>query len=307
MRKKATIYSAAGLFCISMLSMVLVPVQAAVAAEKTVRLSYVEWSETVAATDMVKTVIQEKLGHACEIVPMTADKMWEAVATGKVDGMVAAWLPTTHGHYYEQYKDQIEDLGPNMVGTQIGLVVPDITVGRQTAESGQRNAPYITANSIEDLKKYADKFNRRIIGIDPEAGIMKKTREAMREYGLYNYELIKGSEVSMVAELSNAIRKQRWIVVTGWVPHWMFARWKLKFLDDPKNIYGGKEEIHTIVRMGLKDDMPDVYRFLDNFSWAPEDLEQLMIWIQEDQGMYPGEKALRYMRYHLDQVKSWLQ
>ena len=306
MRKKASIYYMAVLFFISALLVALVPAQA-VAAEKTVRLSYVDWSETVAATNMVKTVIQEKLGHACEIVPMTADKMWEAVATGKVDGMVAAWLPTTHGHYYEQYKDQIVDLGPNMVGTQIGLVVPDITVGRQTAESGQRNAPYITATSIEDLKKYADKFNRRIIGIDPEAGIMKKTREALREYGLYNYELIKGSEVSMVAELSNAIRKQRWIVVTGWVPHWMFARWKLKFLDDPKNIYGGKEEIHTIVRKGLKDDMPDVYRFLDNYNWAPEDLEQLMIWIQEDQGMYPGEKALRYMRYHADQVKSWLE
>ena len=229
------------------------------------------------------------------------------LAAGKVDGMVAAWLPTTHGHFYQQYKDQIVDLGPNMVGTQIGLVVPDITVGRQTAASGQRNAPYITATSIEDLKKYADNFNRRIIGIDPEAGIMKKSREALREYGLYNYELIKGSEVSMVAEMSNAIRKQRWIVVTGWVPHWKFARWKLRFLDDPKNIYGGKEEIHTIVRQGLKEDMPKVYRFLDNYNWAPEDLEQLMIWIQEDHGMYPGEKALRYMRFHADQVQSWLE
>ena len=306
MRKKATIYYTTVLFCISALLVALVPVRS-VAEQKTVRLSYVDWSETVAATNMVKTVIQEKLGHACEIIPMTADKMWEAVAAGTVDGMVAAWLPTTHGHYFEQYKDQIVDLGPNMVGTQIGLVVPDITVGRQTAESGQRNAPYIQATSIDDLKQFADKFNRRIIGIDPEAGIMKKTREAMREYGLYNYELIKGSEVSMVAELSNAIRKQRWIVVTGWEPHWKFARWKLKFLDDPKNVYGGEEEIHTIVRKGLKDDMPDVYQFLDNYSWAPEDLEQLMIWIQEDQGMYPGEKALRYMRYHGDQIKSWLE
>jgi len=238
---------------------------------------------------------------------MTADKMWEAVATGKVDGMVAAWLPTTHGHFYEQYKDQIVDLGPNMVGTQIGLVVPDITVGRQTAGSGQRNAPYIKAVSISDLKKYADKFGRRIIGIDPESGIMKKTGEALRAYGLHNYELIKGSEVSMTAELSNAIRKQRWIVVTGWIPHWKFARWKLKFLDDPKNIYGGKEEIRTIVRQGLKEDMPDVYQFLDNYNWTPEDLEQLMIWIKEDDGMYPGEKALRYMRYHEDQIQSWLK
>jgi glycine betaine/proline transport system substrate-binding protein len=274
---------------------------------KTVRLAYVEWSETVAATNMVKTVIQEKLGHFCDIVPMTADRMWEAVASGKVDGMVAAWLPTTHGDYYAEYQDQIEDLGPNLVGTQIGLVVPDITVGRQTAASGQRNAPYIDAVTIEDLKQYPEKFNRRIIGIDPESGIMAKTRQAMREYGLYNYELIKGSEVSMAAELSNAIRKQRWIVVTGWEPHWMFARWKLRFLEDPKNIYGKKEEIHTIVRKGLKEDMPEVYRFLDAFRWESEDLERLMIWIQEDDGMFPGEKAMRYMRFHPEQIESWLK
>lgn len=274
---------------------------------KTVRLAYVEWSETVAATNMVKTVIREKLGHECEIIPMTADKMWEAVATKKVDGMVAAWLPTTHSQYYQRYKDQLVDLGPNLVGTQIGLVVPDITVGRQTANSGKRNEPYIKAESIADLKRYKDEFNGRIIGIDPESGIMQKTEKAIREYGLYGYRLVKGSEISMTAELSNAIRKQRWIVVTGWEPHWMFGRWKLKFLDDPKNIFGGKEKIHTIVRKGLKQDMPDVYRFLDQFNWKKEELEQLMIWIEEDEGMYPDEKAMRYMRYHADQIDSWLK
>jgi glycine betaine/proline transport system substrate-binding protein len=305
MRIKVCIRLTCLLCCLFTLLVGLVKTTAA-ADQKTVRLSYVEWSETVAATHMVKTVIQEKLGRDCEIVPMTADRMWEAVASGKVDGMVAGWLPTTHGHYYEQYKDRVLDLGPNLVGTQIGLVVPDITVGRQTAASGKRNAPYITAESIADLPRYAGKFNGRIIGIDPEAGIMQKTREAMQAYGLADYELIRGSEVSMTAELSDAIRKQRWIVVTGWIPHWMFARWKLKFLDDPKNVFGSKEEIHTIVRKGLEDDMPDVYRLLDNFSWSPEDLGQLMIWIKEDHGMYPGEKAMRYMRFHEEQIESWL-
>ncbi len=306
MTKKTILTVATVLFCAAALAFSLFSTPAE-AAPKKVRLSYVEWSETVAATNMVKTVIQEKLGMECEIIPMTADKMWASVAAGVVDGMVAAWLPTTHGHFYEDYKDQIVDLGPNLTGTQIGLVVPDVTVGRQTAASGQRNASYITAQSIADLKKYPDKFHRRIIGIDPEAGIMEKTRTAMREYGLYNYELVEGSEISMTAELSNAIRKQKWIVVTGWVPHWMFGRWTLRFLDDPKNIFGGEEKIHTIVREGLKEDMPEVYAFLDQFNWAPEELEQLMIWIEEDDGMFPGEKALRYMRFHEDQVNAWLK
>ena len=276
------------------------------AADKTVRLAYVEWSETIASTNMVQAVLQEKMGYTCEIIPMSADRMWYAVADGKVDAMVAAWLPSTHGHYYEAVKDRVKHLGPNLTGTRIGLVVPNITVGRQTAASAQRNKPYITVDAIPELKDHIRKFNGKIIGIDPEAGIMKRTREAMKAYGLNRFRLVEGSEVSMTAELSNAIRKQRWIVVTGWVPHWMFARWNLKFLEDPQGIYGGEERIDTIVRKGLKEDMPEVYAMLDNFSWDAEDLGQLMIWIQEDKGMFPYDKCLRFMRYHEDKIASWV-
>ena len=306
MKKKAIIQTAAGLFLILFIWSSILPGQPK-AAEKIVRLAYVEWSETIASTNLVQAVLQEKMGVQCEIIPMTADKMWEAVATGQVDAMVAAWLPSTHGHYYQQFKDRLVDLGPNLEGTQIGLVVPDITVGRQTAATGQRNAPYITVESIPELKDYARKFQGKIIGIDPEAGIMKKTREAMQVYGLTNFRLIEGSEISMAAELSDAIRKQKWIVVTGWIPHWKFARWKLKFLEDPENVFGGKERIHTMVREGLKEDMPEVYRFLDAYTISPEDLGQLTIWIYEDDGMFPYDKALRYMRYHSQQIASWLK
>ncbi|MGB5986631.1 MAG: glycine betaine ABC transporter substrate-binding protein [Desulfobacterales bacterium] len=305
MRKQTMLRCMAVLYCVTALVMTLSFIPEA-SAQQTVRLAYVEWSETVAATTMVQAVLQEKMGVTCEIIPMAADKMWAAVANGEADAMVAAWLPSTHGHYYEQFKDQFENLGPNLEGTRIGLVVPDITVGRQTAATGQRNAPYITVNSIPELKAHASNFNGKIIGIDPEAGIMKKTVQAMQVYGLNNFRLIQGSEVSMTAELSNAIRKQKWVVVTGWIPHWMFARWKLKFLEDPEKVFGGEEKIHTIVRKGLKEEMPEVYQFLDKFQWEPEALGQLMIWIQEDHGLFPYDKALRYMRYHSDQIQSWL-
>ena len=136
MRKMTTIQTAAGLFSIMFILTAISPVQVE-AAEKIVRLAYVEWSETIASTNLVQAVLQEKMGVQCEIIPMTADKMWEAVATGEVDAMVAAWLPSTHGHYYRQFEDRLVDLGPNLEGTRIGLVVPDITVGRQTAARWQ--------------------------------------------------------------------------------------------------------------------------------------------------------------------------
>ncbi len=279
----------------------------AYANNKTVTLAYVEWSTEIASNNLIKSILQEKLGYNCRLNSMTANKMWEAVATGQADAMVSAWLPHTHAHYYKEYKDKVINLGPNLNGTKIGLVVPDITLGRLTAGTGIRNRPYIKADSIPDLKEYTDKFKHRIVGIDPEAGIMKKTRQAMKTYGLNNYRLIEGSEVSMVAELSHAIRQQKWIVVTGWLPHWIFARWELKFLEDPKNVYGQGGQICTIVREDLKNDMPEVYHFLDRFHWSPSEIGRLMLWNQDDNWLYPYEKALRWIRTHPQQVQSWIK
>ncbi|MDK2822444.1 MAG: glycine betaine/proline transport system substrate-binding protein [Clostridia bacterium] len=258
--------------------------------KKTVELSYVEWDSEVASTNVVKAVLQEKMGYEVEITPVGAAAMWQAVASNDVDGMVAAWLPTTHGHYLEEVKDKVVDLGPNLKGTKIGLVVPD----------------YVTIDSIEELNANADKFNGKIIGIDPGAGLMSATEKVIEEYGLTNFELVEGSGATMTAALADAIKNKEWVVVTGWTPHWKFARWDLKYLKDPKNIYGGEENINTIVRKGLKEDMPEVYNFLDKFNWTPEDMAQVMVWNQEE-GADPYETAKRWVKENEDKVSKWLE
>lgn len=273
--------------------------------EPPVKICYVDWSTEVASAHMVQAALQEKLGIPCELTEMTADEMWEAVAKGTQDGMVAAWLPSTHGHYLEEVKDRVVDLGPNLEGTRTGLVVPDVSPGRQTGGRGMRNRPYITVETIAELDENADKFKGRIVGIDPAAGIMKQTRKAMEAYDLEDMRLVEGSETSMTAELARAIQKKDWIVVTGWSPHWMFGRWTMRFLDDPKGIYGGEEEIHTIVRKGLKKDRPRVYAFLDRFEWTPREMDQLMVWNQMEDAD-PYRSAVRWMKYNPERVEAWL-
>jgi glycine betaine/proline transport system substrate-binding protein len=269
------------------------------------KLCYVDWSTEVASAHMVQAALQEQLGIPCELTEMSADEMWQAVADGTQDAMVAAWLPSTHGHYLEQVSDQVVDLGPNLEGTRTGLVVPDVSPGRQTGGRGMRNRPYITIDSITELNEHADKFRGRIVGIDPEAGIMKQTREAMEAYELDEIRLVEGSEAAMTAELARAIQKKEWIVVTGWVPHWMFGRWSMRFLEDPKGVYGGEERIHTIVRKGLEQDMPEVYEFLDAFHWTPEEMDQLMVWNQMEDAD-PYRSAVRWMKYNPERVDEWL-
>ena len=217
---------------IAVVGLVFGPGTAANAASKgKVELAYVEWACATASTNVVRAVLQEKLGYDVEITPVSAAAMWQALATGDVDGMTTAWLPVTHGHYLEKVGDDVVNLGPNCEGAGIGLVVPT----------------YVTIDSIEELNAHADKFKGEIIGIDPGAGLMSKTEQVLKDYHLDKFKLLEGTGAIMTAVLGDKIKNKDWVVVTGWTPHWKFARWDLKYLDDPKGVYGGTETIDTIV------------------------------------------------------------
>ncbi len=261
----------------------------AIAAQKTAQIAYVEWSCATASANVVKAVLEEKMDYEVELIPVSAAAMWQALATGDVDAITTAWLPTTHQHYYEKLKDDVENLGPNLEGTRIGLVVPT----------------YVTIDSIGEMNAHADKFDNQITGIDPGAGIMSKTEQAIEEYNLTDMELMESSGAMMTAVMKDKISKKEWVVVTGWTPHWKFGAWDLKYLEDPKGVYGGEEHIDTVVRKDLKEDKPDLYAFLKNFEWSPEDIQTVMAWNQEED-MDPQKSAKKWMKENPDKVNAWL-
>ena len=256
--------------------------------QKPVKIVYVDWASEVASSNVIKAVIKEKLDRECELLSVSLHAMWQSIASGDQDGMVAAWLPL-HEEYLDRHREEVKNLGTNLEGTRIGLVVPE----------------YVKIDSIEELQDHRKKFDNKIVGIDPQAGIMKKTALAMDEYQLNEFELISGSGPTMTTILEEAIQKERWVVVTGWTPHWMFARWDLKYLEDPRKVYGEKAYIGTFVRKGLAEDMPDVYTLLNNFKWSPEDMEQVMLYAQEED-TDPYQAALLWMEDNETLVNSWL-
>ncbi|GFR37107.1 hypothetical protein PRECH8_04030 [Insulibacter thermoxylanivorax] len=257
---------------------------------KEITLVYVAWDSEIASTNVVKTVLEERLGYKVNILQVDNGPMWQGVAAGSADAMVAAWLPGTHGNYYEELKDDFVDLGPNLEGAAIGLVVPS----------------YVDVNSIEELADpdVAAQFNGEIIGIESGAGVMLTTEKAIEEYGL-DLNLVASSSAAMAQVLQEDYEAGKPIVVTGWTPHWMFAAMDLKYLEDPKKVYGDAENIHTIVRHGLQEDMPDAYAFLDKFYWTPEDMAEVMIQIAD--GADPAEAAKAWVDANPDKVDAWLE
>jgi len=98
-----------------------------------------------------------------------------------------------------------------------------------------------------------------------------------------------GNNQDVCNALDQAEKQKSWVVVTGWVPESMFEKWKLKFLEDPKNCFGGEKFIKTIARLGLKKDHPKLYRALQNFRWSVEDATAFMS--QMNKGINPDEAA----------------
>ncbi|WP_259699343.1 glycine betaine ABC transporter substrate-binding protein, partial [Pseudomonas chlororaphis] len=227
-----------------------------------------------------------KLGYDVKLQAVATGIMWQGVATGKLDAMLSAWLPVTHGEYWTKNKDKVVDYGPNFKDAKIGLIVPE----------------YVKAKSIADLKGDTT-FKNKIVGIDAGSGVMLKTDQAIKDYGL-DYKLQASSGAAMIAELTRAEEKNESIAVTGWVPHWMFAKWKLRFLDDPKGVYGAAETVNSIGSKGLEKKAPEVAAFLKKFQWASKDeIGEVMLAIQE--GAKPEAAAKDWVAKHPERVAEW--
>lgn len=267
---------------------ILAGLQSCETATDEIRLGYVLWDSEIASTHVVASIIEDDLGHEVNLTAVDAGPMWTGMARGDFDAIVAAWLPGTHEAYLEQTQDDVINLGPNLEGAKIGWVVPS----------------YVTVNSIDELNDYVDEFGGQITGIDPGAGLMAASETAVDEYDL-NYNLLSGSDAAMNAALERAIDRNEWIVVTGWTPHWKFAVHDLKYLQDPKNVFGDEEHIATIVTPDLEERHPDVFNFLDNFSWTAEQMGQVMIYIEE--GMEPYDAARLWISENRGTVDAWLQ
>ncbi len=101
---------------------------------ETIELAYTNYETEISSTNVVALVLEE-LGYNVELTPLDMGIAFKSLSEGEVDGMLIAWLPIGAASYYEQYKDVIVDLGPNLEGAQQGFVVPE----------------YMDIDSIEEL------------------------------------------------------------------------------------------------------------------------------------------------------------
>lgn len=269
--------------------MVAAPAQAA---EKSINIGWTAWADAEAVTKLAKRVIEERYGYKVELTMADIGIQYQGIASGKLDAMLMSWQPLTHKPYLDKVGKDVVDLGPMYTRARLGWVVPDYI-------------PVDQVKSIEDLKKpeVQQKLGGKIQGIDPGSGLMQASEKALKTYDLKGMQLVSASDAGMLAALERAMKRNEWIVVTSWSPHWMFANWKLRYLEDPKGALGGLESVNALVRKGFYQDHPEIFEFLNRMVLPIGDLEAMM---QEARQTSYEQAVDNYIKNNKARIDYWV-
>lgn len=255
----------------------------------TIRIATVNWSDNIIMSRLMKHIIEEKFTHPVSLDKYTLSRAYTNVSQGNADLFLSSWQPTTHRDYIDTYGDNLKQLGINYNGAHIGLVVPS----------------YMDVTTIPELQEINEKVKGRIIGIENEAGIVQVTEETIDAYGL-DYRVVGTSEAAMISTLKATMKDKEPIIITGWKPHWLFSRFDLKFLDDPKEIYGNEEKIISLGRIGFQERYPQITKLLSTFTFTESQMLSLMDKIEKSD-KNPEQVINQWMTDNQEIIEDWME
>jgi len=223
-------------------------------------IGFINWDEAVVATELWRQAL-EASGYTVTAQEFTeVGPLFEGLSSGDLDFFLDGWLPITHQTYMDTYGDQLEQIGTWNENAALTVAVPT----------------YVEVNSLAELNASADLFGGRIVGIEASAGLTEAVQNStIPTYGITDLTLETSSTTAMLTELDSAIASEEPIVVTLWQPHWAYAKYDLKNLEDPELTLGEAETINTLARLGFSEEFADVAGALSTFAMDDEQLAGL--------------------------------
>ncbi|WP_242675209.1 glycine betaine ABC transporter substrate-binding protein [Phytopseudomonas dryadis] len=237
----------------------------ATASDKPITIGWVAWDDAEISAKLAAKIIQEQTQRPVKLVMAEIGIQFQGLVSKSVDVIPMVWLPNTHKSYWDKYGDQLQDLGVIYEG-RIGWAIPDFI-------------PKDEVSSIDDLNKpgVAERFAGTILAASPGTSQYVLSGQAIEAYGLKGYTVLPSSEAGMISQFGRVYGKGDWAILNAWNPHWMFTKWQMRYLEDPRQVFGGTEQIHMVGRAGFREDEPEVAGFLSAFSIPLADLEAMQL------------------------------
>ena len=76
-------------------------------------------------------------------------------------------------------------------------------------------------------------------------------------------------------------------------------------MDDPKNMYGGIEEIYYAERQGFAEDFKEVSEWLTNWKMDDDSIGELMSYVESEEDPLVG--AEKWVNENEDLINEWIK
>ncbi|MBV7549251.1 choline ABC transporter substrate-binding protein [Pseudomonas sp. PDM26] len=226
---------------------------------ETVKMADPGWSD-IAATNAIAGFLLDGMGYKAKVDTLAVPITFGGLKDGQVDVFLGNWMPAQQG-FYDKFvaNGDVTQLAKNLDGTEFTLAVPDYVW-----DAG--------VHDFADLNKYADKFDRKIYGIGSGAPANISLQEIIKknDFDMGQWKLVESSEQAMLAEVSRAVKKQKFVTFLGWTPHPMNVQLKMHYLKGGEKYFGDTGSVHTLTRKGYAQACPNVGKLLTNLSFTQE-------------------------------------
>jgi glycine betaine/proline transport system substrate-binding protein len=256
------------------------------AQDKTIEMGTMSWEDLTPITGITKKVLEDA-GYTVNVTQFAEWGIaYAALAKGDVQ-ILASQTDYVAQDYWNKNKSRLEKISPVSHGLFDGIAVPS----------------YVTIDSLDELKANADKFGGKIVGIEPGAGLMRETGDAIDAYGLDDMELVEGSSAGMTAALKSAVDRQEWIAVTLWEPSWMAQKFDVKFLKDPKGAFPPPQGYYWIGQKGFSEANPEARELIASVFVPKDDITAMNGEMKDGKTM--DAAVADWVAAHADLLKRW--
>ena len=201
-----------------------------------IRVGHIDLSFHDASAREVEAILVEE-GQTVERSSAPHEEMFARLGRGEVDILVSAWLPASHGAYLAPFEADVRKLGI--------LYEPYCFWG----------VPHYVPDAISSVADLLGpmalrRMERLIQGINPGAGISRFSKAIVAAYELEGagYHFETGTEADCFGRYERAVAERRWVVVPLWHPQWLNHRYRIRELEEPRGLLGGRDEATLVVR-----------------------------------------------------------
>ncbi|PQP03677.1 choline ABC transporter substrate-binding protein [Pseudomonas frederiksbergensis] len=230
---------------------------------ETVKMADPGWSD-IAATNAITGFLLDGMGYKAKVDTLAVPITFGGLKDGQVDVFLGNWMPAQQG-FYDKFvaSGDVTQLAKNLDGTEFTLAVPDYVW-----DAGVHN--------FNDLNKYAElhpkEVDKKIYGIGSGAPANISLQEIIKknDFDMGQWKLVESSEQAMLAEVSRAVKKQKFVTFLGWTPHPMNVQLKMHYLKGGEKYFGDTGSVYTLTRKGYAQACPNVGKLLTNLSFTQE-------------------------------------